>query len=225
MSATGDRAPSDGTRTAGRDDGARPRRRTQAERRAATRGGLLDATIEVLVDHGYAGLTTSLVCERAGVTRGAQAHYFATKAELVVAGLSHLTEQLAEQLVAEPLDAAEAPVEQYRVLLQRLWEIFSGPVSLAQLELWTAARTDPELRRHLVRFDKAVMSTLSEAAHGVAPGLADRAEFGSVMATALATIRGLQMVRAVASDRAVRRLWPPAREQLLVGLDGIAPAG
>jgi AcrR family transcriptional regulator len=198
--------------------GAPARRRTQAERRAATRGALLDATIDVLVDHGYAGLTTAAVCERAGVTRGAQAHYFATKAELVVAGLQHLTERLAADLVAAPLDAADAAADQYRVLLERLWAIFSGPVSLAQLELWTAARTDTDLRRHLVRFDKAVMSTLSEAAHGVAPGLADRAEFGAMMSTALATIRGLQMMRAVASDRAVRRLWPPAREQLLAGL-------
>jgi AcrR family transcriptional regulator len=193
-------------------------RRTQAERRAATRGALLDATIEVLVDSGYAGLTTTAVCERAGVTRGAQAHYFATKGELVVQALSHLTDRLVADLVSKPLNRADGPAGQYAVLLNRLWEIFSGPVSFAQLELFTAARTDDDLRRHLVQFDRQVMSTLDDAARRTAPQLVDRPEFTEVMTTAIATIRGLRMLRAVASERSVRRAWPPARDQLLAGL-------
>jgi AcrR family transcriptional regulator len=195
-----------------------PVRRTQAERRASTRKALLDATIDVLVDRGYSGLTTTLVCERAGVTRGAQAHYFATKADLVVQALSHLTDALVADLVAKPLDVADDPAGQYAVLLDRLWEIFSGPVSAAQLELLVAARTDPELHRHLVQFEQAVTDTLADAARQVAPQLVERPEFASVMTTASATIRGLRMLRAVASERTVRRAWPPARDQLLAGL-------
>ena len=196
----------------------RPARRTQAERRAATRKALLDATIDVLVDRGYAGLTTTLVCERAGVTRGAQAHYFATKADLVVQALSHLTDALVADLVSTPLDVADDPAGQYAVLLDRLWEIFSGPVSSAQLELFVAARTDADLHRHLVQFEQAVTDTLADAARQVAPQLVERPEFASVMTTASATIRGLRMLRAVASERTVRRAWPPARDQLLAGL-------
>lgn len=197
---------------------ARRPRRTQAERRATTRWALLDATIDVLVERGYAGLTTTAVCERAGVTRGAQAHYFATKGELVVQALSHLTDKLVDELVSKPLNVGDGPLAQYEVLLNRLWEIFSGPVSYAQLELFTAARTDDDLRRHLVQFDHAVMRTLEEAAGRVAPQLVVREEFPAAMTTAISTIRGLLMLRSVASDRAVRRAWPPAREQLLTGL-------
>lgn len=203
--------------TAATDEPRRPRR-TQAERRATTRGALLDATIDVLVDRGYAGLTTTIVCERAGVTRGAQAHYFATKEDLVVQALSHLTDKLVADLVSKPLNAADDAAGQYGVLLNRLWEIFSGPVSQAQLELFVAARTDEELHRQLVQFDRAVMNTLRDAAHRVAPGLVDRPEFHHLMTTAIATIRGLRMLRAVASERAVRRAWPPARDQLLAGV-------
>jgi AcrR family transcriptional regulator len=159
-----------------------------------------------------------LVCERAGVTRGAQAHYFATKAELVVQALGHLTDGLVDDLVSTPLNVADDPRGQYAVLLDRLWEIFSGPVSAAQQELFIAARTDEELHRHLVQFDDAVMVTLADAARRVAPGLVDRSEFSSVMLTAIATIRGLRMLRSVASERAVQRAWAPAREQLLAGL-------
>ncbi|TIC86800.1 TetR/AcrR family transcriptional regulator [Nocardioides sp. GY 10113] len=206
------------------DPAAPPRRarRTQAERRATTRGALLDATIDVLVEHGYAGLTTVAVCERAGVTRGAQAHYFATKAELVVEALSHLTDRLVADLAAKPLASpdggAGGPRAQYAALIDRLWEIFSGPVSLAQLELLAAARTDEDLRRHLTRFERAVMTTLGDGARQAAPHLVDRPEFGAAMATTIATIRGLRMMRAVASERAVRRHWLAAREQLLAGL-------
>ncbi|HWI42934.1 MAG TPA: TetR/AcrR family transcriptional regulator [Nocardioides sp.] len=206
------------TRTTGPTGAAPARRRTQAERRAATRGALLEATIDVLVEHGYAGLTTTLVCEKAGVTRGAQAHYFATKVELVVQALSHLTDKLVADLVSKPLNVVDGPAGQYEMLLNRLWEIFSGPVSFAQLELFTAARTDEDLRRHLVQFDHAVMTTLNDAARRVAPELYERPEFADAMTTAIATIRGLRMLRAVASERSIRRLWPSARDQLLAGL-------
>lgn len=206
-------------------DPAPPVRRTQAERRATTRGALLDATIEVLVDCGYAGLTTTMVCERAGVTRGAQAHYFATKADLVVQSLSHLTDKLVVELVAQPIGVADGLEKQYAALLNRLWEIYSGPVSQALLELFVAARTDPELNRALVQFDAAVMATLADAAQQVAPTLAARPEFATVMITSISTIRGLRMLRSVASERAVRRLWAPARDQLLHGLPSEARSG
>lgn len=206
------------------ESAAAPRpRRTQAERRAATRGALLDAAIDVLVEEGYAGLTATAVCQRAGVTRGAQAHYFATKADLVVDALSHLTHQLVADLVSKPLPVGDGPAAQYRVLLNRLWEIFSGPVSAAQLELFVAARTDDDLRRHLERFEIHVQQTLDEAATKVAAELVGRPDFKTLMVTALATIRGLLMLRAVHSDRQIRQLWPAVRDQLLAGLEALDP--
>ena len=126
-------------------------RRTQAERRAVTRTALLDATIEVLADVGYARLTTAGVCARAGVTRGAQAHYFATKADLVVQALLHLTEEMVGDLLTTRIASTAGVRAQYAALLDRLWEIFSGRRADAHLELLVAARTDDELRRHLGR--------------------------------------------------------------------------
>lgn len=199
-------------------DPAPRRRRTQAERRAATRGALLDATIQVLVEVGYARLTTSHVVARAGVTRGAQAHYFATKADLVVQALGHLTDRLVAELIAQPLRDVAGEEHQYELLLNRLWELNAGEASTALLELLVAARTDAELRRHLVDFDSAVARTLSATAAVVAPGLADRPDFRVLMATAMATMRGLWLLRGVASDRQIRRLWPQARGQLVAGL-------
>src|SRR5215207_7287470 len=90
---------------------ARPRR-TQAERRAATRRALLDATLDVLAEVGYSNLTTGHVVARAGVTRGAQAHYFATKADLVVQALRHLTDRLIDEMVAQPVRVVAGEREQ-----------------------------------------------------------------------------------------------------------------
>ena len=194
-----------------------PRRRTQAERRATTRGALLDATLEVLVEVGYANLTTSAVVARAGVTRGAQAHYFATKADLVVQALNHLTDRLVAEMVAHPARKVDGHREQFEFLLNRLWEIHAGPASTALVELFVAARTDAELREHLVRFDQAVAQTLALTARTVAPALVDLPGFRQLMVTAMATIRGLWLLRALTSEGQVRRLWPGARDQLVAG--------
>lgn len=212
-------APAPAVTASGSDEVAAPRRRrTQAERRAATRGALLDAAIDVLVEEGYARLTGTAVCARAGVTRGAQAHYFATKADLVVDALRHLTERLVAELVSRPLRTGENPREQYALLLDRLWDIFSGPVSAAQLELFVAARTDAELRAHLRRFEGEVQATLEVAARRVAGDLVERGDFKLVTVTGIATIRGLVMQTAVHDWRQVRHLWPAARDQILDGL-------
>ncbi len=196
------------------------RRRSQGERRATTRAALLDATLEALVETGYPRLTTADVAARAGVTRGAQAHYFATRAELVVEALDHLTCRLVASLVSTPPRAAGSDQRaQYRALLDRLWDLMSGPAAHALTELLVAARTDAELRVRLQRFDQAVAQSLQSAAAEVAPDLVARPDFRSLMTTSLAAIRGLWLLRGLGSDRTVRRQWPGAREQLVAGLD------
>ncbi len=108
------------------------------------RARLLEATVDCLVERGFAGTSTTLVSERAGVSRGAQLHHFPTKNDLVVAAVEHLAAKRAEALVA---DAAKLPggPRHTRAVLQMLADHFTGPVFSAALELWVAARTDPTL--------------------------------------------------------------------------------
>src|SRR5437868_11199266 len=68
-------------------------RRTNAERSAATQTRLLDATIECLVELGWAGTSTTEVVRRAGVSRGAQVHHFPAKEDLVLAAIEHLVDR------------------------------------------------------------------------------------------------------------------------------------
>ena len=68
--------------------------RTQQARREATRNALLEATIQCLVQQGYAGTTTRAVAERAGVSAGALQHHFASKQELVSEAISYLSSSM-----------------------------------------------------------------------------------------------------------------------------------
>src|SRR5687767_1563795 len=78
---------------------ARPRR-TQQQRREETRRRLLDATIQVLVEQGYARLTTVEVAQRAGVSQGAVFTHFDTKADLLAAAVEHLFPRLIQDYLA-----------------------------------------------------------------------------------------------------------------------------
>ena len=108
------------------------------------RARLLEATVELLVEKGYAGTSTTLVSERAGVSRGAQLHHFPTKQDLVVAAVQHVTEVRGAELAAAAENLPHG-ARRTRAVLQMLGDHFTSPVFTAALELWVAARTDPAL--------------------------------------------------------------------------------
>ncbi len=190
-------------------------RRTQAERRAATRAALLDATIDALVEYGYANVTSAQIVQRAGVTRGAQAHYFSTKAELVVEALRHLTDKLIDDIEARPIRQGGSEQERYAAILDRLWELHHEPVFIAALELWVAARTDLELRENLTRFAREFTATTAALAVELLPGRSSRPDFRAQMELALSSMRGLAMHQAVDTPRNINRAWGLVRAQLL----------
>jgi AcrR family transcriptional regulator len=71
-------------------------RRTQEQRRSETQSRLLDATADALADLGWAGLSTTEVSRRAGVSRGAQQHHY-PQMVLVAAALEHLLNKLRDE--------------------------------------------------------------------------------------------------------------------------------
>ena len=105
---------------------------------------LMEATVECLVEFGWTGTTTTVVSQRAGVSRGAQLHHFPSKQDLVVAAVDHLTERRRRELAAS---AARLPAEgRTRAALDFIAAQYVSPVFFAALELWVAARTDEALR-------------------------------------------------------------------------------
>lgn len=115
---------------------------------------LLEATIDCLVEVGWSGTSTTLVSERAGVSRGAQLHHFPTKQSLVFAAVEYLTVMRGAELAAA---AHQLPTRhQTRAVLAMLGDHLTSPVFTAALELWVAARTDPELRAEVFRLEQRI---------------------------------------------------------------------
>jgi len=77
-------------------------RETQAARSARTRRALLDAARALFAEKGFAATGRDEIAERAGVTRGALYHHFASKTEVAAA----VVEELEGELVTRVVDAA-----------------------------------------------------------------------------------------------------------------------
>ncbi|MFL6141373.1 MAG: TetR/AcrR family transcriptional regulator [Labedaea sp.] len=189
-------------------------RRTQQERSAAMRKRLLDATVECLVRYGYAGTTTTRVTELAGVTRGAQVHHFPTRSDLVAAAVRQLAD-LRTELAFGGIDAVRRAADPIDAALDLMWELHQGPVLCATVEIWVAARTDPELRQQLTVVEPAARAALlrfAEAAFGE-PGANPRLQ--RVLYTALDTVRGILLLGASIPDVAeLNARWKRAKADL-----------
>ena len=194
-----------------------PQRRTQAERSATTREALLDATIECLVEDGYAGTTTSQVALRAGLSRGAHLHHFQTRNALIAAAL----DELARKRHAEALAAADrlpSGPERLPAALDIIWSFYASQLFQAALDLWSHARTDPELRAQLVPIERELDRQTMELVRRMFPDAAARPDFESLVELSIATARGLSLLDMLhpGSDRS-RRQWESFRG-MLVGL-------
>ena len=132
----------------------RPRSRSAAGPPSAR---LLEATVDCLVEHGWAGTTTTLIAERAGVSRGAQLHHYPTKAALVARrGRAPGRAAGARSCAPRPRRCRRPAGERLDRVVDLLAAAFTGPLFVAALELWVAARTDPELRDALVPLEARV---------------------------------------------------------------------
>jgi AcrR family transcriptional regulator len=170
----------------------------QAERTAATRLRLMEATIDCLVEYGWSGTTTTLVSERAGVSRGAMLHHFPSKHDLVVAAVEHLMQRRVEELEERVVDLPQQG--RMRAALDLAAEHFTSDIFMAALELWVAARTDEGLHDAVVFLEREV----GLRAHIFAANLFEvdesRGNNRAIVQGALDMLRGLGLAAALTDD-------------------------
>jgi len=180
--------------------------RTQRERSDATRELLLDATITCLVELGYANTTLQEICVRAGVSRGAQQHHFGSKADLMARALEHLFGRLADEISEVPGGLPSGP-DRVAALIDLLWRSYSGTLSTAAVELWVAARTDPELRAALLPVDRTLGHTTLQLYRDVT-GTESAGDDDTMVLLTVNLTRGLALDAMIGGD-------PARRERLL----------
>jgi AcrR family transcriptional regulator len=197
-------------------------RRSQSERRAETRGRLLDATVESLIAVGYAGTTIRHVTELAGVSQGAQSHHFPHRVDLVVSAFERLAEQRVERYGERARELSGERETRLRALLDLLWEDFSSSVFTVAVKLWVAAAEDEELRRRLVPVERRIYANMARLSAEVAGDFGAEPGFDRKLAVAMNTVAGLALTREFdPSGRASKgNQWPYHREALERMLDG-----
>ena len=171
----------------------------QEERTRAMRARLMEATVELLVERGFSGTSTTLVSERAGVSRGAQLHHFPTKNALVVAAVEHLTEVRGAELAAAARALPTGP-KRTRAVLRMLGDHFTSPVFTAALELWVAARTDETLLAAVAPLEQRV----GRETHRLTVELLDADEsrpgVRELVQATLDLVRGLGLAGSISDD-------------------------
>ena len=129
--------------------------------RSAAEEALLDAAEQLLVEVGYAGITTRRLAEVAGVNHGLVHYYFGSNENLLVRALERFTERLVER--QRELYASDEPfIEKWRTAMRFLVsEDFT--YEKIWLELQALGWNHPELRERLARVNDEWRTVVTEA--------------------------------------------------------------
>jgi AcrR family transcriptional regulator len=189
-------------------------RRSQSSRREAARTALLDATIELLAEEGLAATTTRRVAQRAGVTPGALMHHFPSKVLLLEDAWRRIQSRVLQAMVDQRPPDCCSMRQRHEFLLDRMWELYNGPLFSAAVELWAAGRTNPDLRERCADTPEQTRAMIELGVPVLYPELVGSPDLVPLIITGQATMRGL-ILMATAGQVDPEQAWPQAREHLL----------
>jgi len=171
--------------------------RTQQQRREETIARLLDASIETIVEVGYARASAAVIARRAKVSDGALFRHFPTMGDFMAATAQ---EVMRRQLGLFSKRAAEIPADRpaLEAALTVLRDVTGNATNTVMYELLVAARTDEKLRATLKDVLTEYAANIYETARAL-PG-ADQfpdETFAALTAILTNTFDGAAIVRAV----------------------------
>jgi AcrR family transcriptional regulator len=130
--------------------------------RSAAEGALLEAAERLLVDIGYARITTRRLAEEAGVNNGLVHYYFGSIENVMVRTLERFTERLIARQRAMYSEPGVPFIEKWRTAMRYL---VSEDVAYEKVwyELQALAWNRPELRRRVDEVNAEWRTVLTEA--------------------------------------------------------------
>lgn len=172
---------------------------SREERGALTRQRLLEATIDCLAEMGYARMSTNDVVRKTGLSRGALAHHFPSKAHLVAEAAAYLIDRRIKYTVKQ-FSTLDDRRHDLRAQIETNWKAYEKWFP-ANIEFMVAARTDPELKSHFAsamgRYEKE-LNEIQQDTFQTAP---------LVQYVIGCFIRGLCLERQVNPDELVDRIF------------------
>ena len=145
----------------------------QARKSAATRLQIVEATLRCFSKLGYFHTTTPAIADEAGLSRGAMLHHFPSRMDVVRAAVEHLHAKRLKAFRAA-VDGLPAGENRAHAALRAHWEQLRHPLYAVFIELYVAARTDPELADILAPAEEAFIRELRATAREVVPEWRDR---------------------------------------------------
>lgn len=172
--------------------GAAKARVPNVERSARTREKLITTTVQCLYELGYHETSTTVVIQRAGVSRGAMLHQFPTKADLMIATSRYIRE-LRGKAHREGLEGIDDPRERLAKMVDILWGELSGPSGVARIEIMLGSRSDPEFRARFAELNEELEHAHKERIWILAQrlGFTDRKLSDALTQLYAASLRGL----------------------------------
>jgi AcrR family transcriptional regulator len=181
---------------------------------------LLDAAEELLVEVGYAGITTRKLAERAGVNHGLVHYYFGSMEELLLRAVERFTDALVERQRA--MYAADIPfILKWRTAMRFLDEDADSGYHKVWLEMQAMAWNASPVRERLQDVHRRWMAVVKPAFDaGLAELGVDKRRFSTdaVVSLVLTFNQGIMLERLSGVDsghrallrmidRTIERLW------------------
>ncbi|SMC48974.1 TetR/AcrR family transcriptional regulator [Rhizobium sp. RU36D] len=128
---------------------AKPQTRTQRERSDETVQAILNATIDLLHDKGFAKTSTPEIAARAKVSRGALTHHFATKEDVIVSAVANHLAIVNKKLFrfADEFGTRGGSSDE---IVDYLWDIMFDRLFYVTMEYLPEARHNPGFRSRLI---------------------------------------------------------------------------
>src|SRR5438105_14788273 len=119
------------------------------------RAKILEATLQCLVDLGYAQTTTEKIAKQAGVSRGAMTHHFKSREAVFVAAAEYIVDKRAHEY-EKVISRVKVPLGSFPTLknmrdaMSDLHQYYMTPTFIAMHELLNGARTDEVLKNTML---------------------------------------------------------------------------
>jgi AcrR family transcriptional regulator len=137
----------------------------QARSRADTEQAFLDAAERLLIEVGYAEISTRRLAEEAGANHGLVHYYFGSMENLFVRVLERFTERLISRQRA--MYARDVPfIEKWRAAMSYMEEDLASGYPKVWLELQALGWNRPDIRARVARVSGEWRTVLSEAFAG-----------------------------------------------------------
>ena len=141
---------------------ATPETRTISPSRSRAVEAFLDAAERLLIEVGYAGVTTRRLAGEAGLNPGLVHYYFGSLDEVLLQALERFTERLIERQRA--MYQAKLPfVEKWRTAMEHLERDLGAGYPKIWLELQALGWNRPEIRERVARVNAEWRELLTEA--------------------------------------------------------------